>query len=113
MNHKILLFAGTTEGRLIAEHLAGKGLPLDVSVATEYAANLLPAASNIRIFTNRLDAGQIQDLLHSEGYSLVLDATHPYALHITESVREACEKAADAVRLIITDGVQKAQNMYN
>ena len=27
--------------------------------------------------------------------------------------REACEKAADAVRLIITDGVQKAQNMYN
>ncbi len=27
--------------------------------------------------------------------------------------REACEKAADAVRLIITEGVQAAQNLYN
>jgi len=28
-------------------------------------------------------------------------------------MREACEKAGDAVRLIISEGVAKAQNMYN
>ena len=27
--------------------------------------------------------------------------------------RETCEKAADAVRLIITDGLQAAQNQFN
>ena len=96
MRLKILLFAGTTEGRLIAEHMAEKDILLDVSVATEYAANLLPAASNIRIFTNRLDAGQIQELLNSEGYSLVLDATHPYAEEVSRNIQTACQ--AERVR---------------
>ena len=98
MNHKILLFAGTTEGRLIAEHLAGKGLPLDVSVATGYGETLLPAAGNIRILNNRLDAGEMSALLRCGGYSLVLDATHPYAQEVSENIQKACRE--EGVRFI-------------
>ncbi len=33
---KILIYAGTTEGRTLAEKLAERGIKSDVSVATEY-----------------------------------------------------------------------------
>lgn len=36
---EILIFAGTTEGRELAEHLAGAGVHCTVSVATEYGAD--------------------------------------------------------------------------
>ena len=38
---EILVFAGTTEGRELAEHLAGAGVHCTVSVATEYGAQIL------------------------------------------------------------------------
>ena len=38
---EILIFAGTTEGRKLAEHLAGAGVRCTVSVATEYGAQIL------------------------------------------------------------------------
>ena len=92
MQHRILLFAGTTEGRLITEYLAGKNVSLDVSVATAYGGELLPAADNIRIMQQRLDAAEMRALLHRGGYSLVLDATHPYAKEVTENIQIACRK---------------------
>ena len=38
---KILLFGGTTEGRLLAERLVGMGHQVTVSVATEWGAEIL------------------------------------------------------------------------
>ena len=38
---KILLFGGTTEGRLLAERLVGMGHQVTVSVATELGAEIL------------------------------------------------------------------------
>ena len=38
---KILIFAGTTEGRELAEFLSGREFPVEVSVATEYGETLL------------------------------------------------------------------------
>lgn len=101
MNHKLLLFAGTTEGRLIAEHLAGKNVPLDVSVATTYGEGLLPEAGNIRILNNRLDSAEMSALLQRGDYSLVLDATHPYAEEVSENIRKAClENGIHCIRVL-------------
>ena len=41
------LFAGTTEGRLLAERLAGGPVKVHVFVATEYGGEGLPQAENI------------------------------------------------------------------
>ena len=41
---KIGLFAGTTEGRILAERLAGTQIPLIIFVATEYGNEGLPSA---------------------------------------------------------------------
>ena len=101
MQHKILLFAGTTEGRLITEQLAGKNVSLDVSVATAYGGELLPAADNIRIMQQRLDEGKMRALLRNGSYSLVLDATHPYAQEVTENIQKACrEEGLRCIRLL-------------
>ena len=40
MKKNILIFAGTTEGRQLAEYAVKKGIPCIVSAATEYREEL-------------------------------------------------------------------------
>lgn len=44
---KILLYAGTTEGRKLASYLGRRGVRLHVCVATAYGESLLPEEKNI------------------------------------------------------------------
>lgn len=91
---RLLLFAGTTEGRRLFHALEGLGIPVDISVATEYGGSLLDVGGypNSRILVNRLSAEEMQALLHDNGYTLVVDATHPYAVEVTANIRKACEQ---------------------
>ena len=43
---KIAIFAGTTEGRILASRLAGSQAAVDVFVATEYGKEESPKAEN-------------------------------------------------------------------
>ncbi len=97
----VLLFAGTTEGRRIAEGCRGKPVTLLVSVATEYGEALIEPAENIRVVHGRKDAGQIADMLRETGAELVIDATHPYAAEITRTLREVCaSRGAEYLRVL-------------
>ncbi|WP_368257513.1 precorrin-6A/cobalt-precorrin-6A reductase, partial [Intestinimonas butyriciproducens] len=51
----ILLFGGTSEGRELAEWLAGEGVGVTLCVATGYGASLIPSDPRIRVHTGRLD----------------------------------------------------------
>jgi len=86
--YRLLIFGGTTEGRLLAEYCAGKDISADVSVATEYGASVLP--DKVGVLCGRLDTAQMKDLIRSGGYNTVIDATHPYATEATENIRLAC-----------------------
>ena len=88
---KILIFGGTTEGRKLAEYCAENNISADVSVATEYGASLLP--EKINKLVGKLDVFQMTELLIINKYSLVIDATHPYAVEATKNIISACEKA--------------------
>ncbi len=90
---KIGLFAGTTEGRILARRLAGTQMSLDIFVATEYGKEGLPQAGNLKIFCGRMDEAQIAEMLKERSYDLVLDATHPYAKLVSENVKKSCEHA--------------------
>ncbi len=85
---KILIFAGTTEGRELAEFCADNGIAADVSTATAYGASLLP--EGIGLLSGRLDAEEICILLRARHYAAVIDATHPYAKDATANIRVAC-----------------------
>ena len=97
----VLLFAGTTEGRRVAEACRGRNVTLHVSVATEYGETFIEEADNIRVLAGRKNAGQIAALIRETGAELVIDATHPYADSITQTLRTVCgETGTDYLRLL-------------
>ena len=66
----ILLFAGTTEGRLLAEFLIHQPVRLHTAVATAYGASLLPSAPSMTVSSHRMNEAQMIDFIqqqHSPG----------------------------------------------
>ncbi len=93
MNKKILIFAGTTEGRKLAEYLRNTEIEVTVSVATEYGEKLIKKGKNIKISAQRLDEEKMIKFMLSEKFEMVIDATHPYAIEVTRNIFKACETA--------------------
>ena len=91
MKDKVLVFGGTTEGRILSDQLRKAGVPHVVSVATEYGFQILKDSGEDSIVKGRKDAEQIAGLIQSEGFSAVVDSTHPFATVASEEIRKACE----------------------
>lgn len=97
----VILFAGTTEGRKVAEACKGRNVTLHVSVATEYGETLIEEADNIRVLSGRKDGARIAALIRETGAKLVIDATHPYAASITQTIQTVCrDTGTEYLRLL-------------
>lgn len=83
---RILIFAGTTEGRELAEILADSGVDSDVSVATEYGSMVMNESEFIHLHQGRLDAEGMKKLYSEVECEVVVDATHPYAKEVTDTI---------------------------
>ena len=91
---RLLLFAGTTEGRLLVERLRELPVGGTISVATGYGEEMLkdlPERFTVRV--GRLDAGEMLSLMRSGKYRCVVDATHPYAAAASANIRDAATRA--------------------
>lgn len=100
---KILVFAGTFEGHALAKYFDQRGWTLraDFCVATEYGAEAVSDIKGISIIEGRLDQGEMEALLKSGLYGLVIDATHPYAKAATDNIQAACQACCvEYVRLL-------------
>lgn len=98
---KIVIFAGTTEGRRLSEILADAGIAHTVCVATEYGEIVMREQTKgteaagakeqplVSLHCGRMDRKQMEEFLRNEGYEIVVDATHPYARVVTENIRDA------------------------
>ena len=82
---KLLIFGGTTEGRILAQRAGELGAEVTVSVATELGAEELAGLDGVRVLTGRLDRPRMEALL--PGFDLCVDATHPYAKLATATIR--------------------------
>ena len=94
MKQKVMLFAGTTEGRLLYEFLEAEGFKAMVFVTTAYGEQLLShgkeeTGGTARIHTGCLDREEMEEQMKAYAPALVIDATHPYASAATENIREA------------------------
>ena len=89
----IFLFAGTSEGRKIAEYLAERKIHTDVFVVSGYGADLLPKSPDLMIHVGRLDQKGILAKIRELAPDLVADATHPYAAEATENICLAAKQA--------------------
>ncbi len=95
----ILVFAGTSEGRAVAEFLSENALNAVVCVATEYGEMVIPNLPHITVQKGRLTEAQMCERMTAD--TLVLDATHPYAAAVTANIRAACDAVgAEYMRLL-------------
>ncbi|MDR1536376.1 MAG: precorrin-6A reductase [Planctomycetota bacterium] len=94
---RLLVFAGTGDGRRLAEGLAGLPLEAAVSVATEVGREELAGlAGRFRLIVGRRDAGGMGELLREIRPDRVIDATHPYAVEAGRNIRRAAAAAGVA-----------------
>ena len=92
---KILLFAGTTEGRNLAEFLEKNQIPTEVCVATQYGETLLEEGKYLHVHAGRLDETEMEQQIQKQQITLVIDATHPYAVIVSQNIRRACSRTAE------------------
>lgn len=97
----ILIFGGTTEGRLLAQALSQRGLPATVSVATPLGAQELAGLSGITPLVGRKTGAEMAELL--KDFDRCVDATHPYAVEVSRNVRAACEEARVPLRRLLRE----------
>lgn len=88
---KIVVFSGTTEGRLISRTLADAGAQVLVCVATEYGEIDQGQYPGVKVLAGRLDVEEMTRLLLEK--DLCIDATHPYAVQVTQNIRTAAHQA--------------------
>lgn len=106
----ILIFAGTTEGRKLAEYASEIGAGCYVSTATGYGKEILGEHPGIRVLSGRMDEKQIVCFLGDKGIRLVIDATHPFARIVTENIRAACIRAeVKYVRCLREEGMNSGK----
>ena len=88
---KVLVFAGTTEGRELAELLADSNIKCSVCVATDYALELMDD-KRLDVHCGRLTEEEMEVLMRDGNFDVVVDATHPYAQIVSQNVRQAADK---------------------
>lgn len=98
---EILIFAGTTEGRKLSETLCASGVLHTVCVATEYGEIVLNHHPLAKIHCGRMSAEEMQTFVKAGNYTVVVDATHPYAKVVTENIKSALQgMKATYIRLL-------------
>ena len=108
---KVLIFAGTKEGRLLAEHMCRLQKEVHISVATEYGEEVLPEETELVVHQGRLTERQMEDLLMQEDWETVIDATHPYAVEVSANLKQACRQTGRPyLRLLREEQTEQAGN---
>ena len=103
---QVLIFAGTTEGRRLAECLSQAEIPSLVCVATEYGETLLPRGQFVHHHAGRLSEPEMEALMKEQSFHAVIDATHPYAVEVSANIRKAAAQAGLSYRRLLREQEQ-------
>ena len=112
---KILIFAGTTEGRKLSEYLAEAEINHTVCVATEYGKIVLKQNPFAKVHQGRMNQEQIEKFLSNGKFDIVVDATHPFAKEITYNIQAALKELGQIGKSILylrlkRDGIAEREN---
>lgn len=101
---EVIVFAGTTEGYGLCRFLSRYPVSALACVATDYGKNALEETDSLCVHAGRLSREEMEALFLKERPSLVLDATHPYAVEVTENIRQACQKTGCSYQRVLRPG---------
>lgn len=80
------VIGGTSESVMVAQAIAENNFPCIVTVTTATAVKLYPVLPNLRIRVGQLKEFQIYEFIEQEKIIAIVDASHPYAIAISETV---------------------------
>lgn len=86
---KLLVLAGTEDGRELANALRRRGHDILVSTLTAYGADLA-LEQGLQVRAGAMDAQTLLALIRGEGFAAIVDATHPYAVRVKEIAKTVC-----------------------
>lgn len=109
---KILIFGGTTEGRLLSEKLFLKNYNITLVVATEYGEKLASEYKGIDVIAKRLDENQMIKFI-GNNFDVIIDTTHPFADIVSKNIKNACLKCGIEYIRLIREITEKADNKSN
>lgn len=89
----ILMLSGTSDGRMIGKSLADAGYKLTMTAVSKYGGQMLPRHDNIQTSVGHLSMEDMVKCIKEKGVTLLLDATHPYALEASKNAIEASKIA--------------------
>jgi len=102
---KIIIFSGTTEGRMLSDFLSEKQVMHTVCVATEYGNMVMEKTPYASVNVSRLDLDEMTDFIKDNG-EIIIDATHPYATKVTENIKLASNKNEASYYRVIRDDIE-------
>ncbi len=110
MNKKVLVFAGTKEGKVISQFLCDNNVDTTAATATEYGELCLENIDGLKTLCGRMVIEEITKTVKS--FDIVVDATHPYAYVVSDNIRQACENT-NIKRVRIVRDMQKVKENEN
>ncbi|TCO79490.1 cobalt-precorrin-6A reductase [Marinisporobacter balticus] len=87
----IMILSGTKDGRELVKNLSERGYPLIVTTATSYGGSLIQKKEKCTIISNKLNKNEMETLIVEKGVKILIDATHPYAVEVSENAMKSCE----------------------
>lgn len=109
--YQVLLFAGTTEGREIAEFLRRRRIRTRVCTATEYGGSLIQGDDCLAVSERRMDEAEMEEAMRAltGAQALVIDATHPYAAEVTANIQRAAARTKRECLRVLRESTGKGQ----
>ena len=93
VKNKVLLLSGTSEGPLLAGALTQAGFQVRATVTRpEARRNLFGSLKNIKVEVRGFTETTLADFLKAGYADIVLDATHPFAVRITQIAHGVCAR---------------------
>ena len=89
----VFVIAGTEDGRELAGFLLSNGFNVTASVVSSYGKTLLERYKGIKINDRKLDEDELVELLLNDNIEILVDASHPYAVNVSQNAMAACHKA--------------------
>ena len=111
MRDKVLIFGGTTEGRELAAALSTAGVQHLVSVATDYGKEIEDSFGEKNVIVGRKNADEMAEIIAGEGFTVCVDATHPFATLVSAEIKKACEKTGIMYLRLLRDTGAKIELM--
>lgn len=88
---KILVFAGTKDGRELIEKLLSKKYNISASVATQLGASYLLQYHNLIVHTGSMNQKEMMSYFIAEQFDIIIDASHPYAENVSVNIIQCCK----------------------